>query len=91
MKRTPLRSVSRSRVLQLREYSKLRASWLDGKTCSMCGVPATEVHHSNGRTGQRLLRVWDWVAVCREHHRWIHDNPEVAKSLGALKLRKDFA
>ena len=47
-------------------------------------VPATEVHHTNGREGERLNDQEYWLAVSREGHQWIHANPELAREQGWL-------
>lgn len=50
------------------------------------GAPeATEVHHKNGRTGERLNEERDWLPVCRKAHEWIHANPSAARARGFLK------
>lgn len=51
-------------------------------------VRATEVHHTNGREGERLNDQEYWLAVSREAHQWIHANPELAKEQGWLT--KDY-
>jgi hypothetical protein len=45
---------------------------------------ATEIHHTNGRTGDRLTDESFWLAVCRQSHEWIHGNPKKSRSLGFL-------
>jgi hypothetical protein len=47
-------------------------------------VRATEVHHTNGRENERLLDRTYWMAVSREGHQWIHNNPKKARELGWL-------
>ena len=51
-------------------------------------VPATEIHHINGRENERLTDRMYWLAVSREGHQWIHANPELAKEQGWLT--KDY-
>ncbi len=41
-------------------------------------VPAIEIHHKAGRVGKLLNYSPMWLAVSREGHMWIHDNPEQA-------------
>ena len=43
-----------------------------------------EVHHKAGRHGGNYLDVTTWAAVCRDSHRWLHDNPKQAKEQGWL-------
>ena len=40
---------------------------------------ATEVHHKNGRNGTRLNDVSEFMAVCRDCHRYIHEHPKEAR------------
>ncbi len=47
-------------------------------------VPATEVHHTNGREGERLNDQKYWLGVSRKGHQWIHANPELARESGWL-------
>jgi len=51
-------------------------------------VSATEVHHRNGREGERLNDQEYWIGVSREGHQWIHSNPELAYEAGWLT--KDY-
>jgi hypothetical protein len=60
----------------------------------------TEVHHVYGRVGRLLNWKPGWLGVSKEGHRWVHANPEQARSLGFLgpvgtyndyeRARKDF-
>jgi hypothetical protein len=47
-------------------------------------VRTTEVHHTNGRENNRLLDRNYWLAVSREGHQWIHNNPKKAREQGWL-------
>jgi hypothetical protein len=94
LKRTPLKKkpykiapVSEKRKAQMREYSKLRKSFLDqNKQCQAamegCSKKATDVHHMQGRENDRLLDDTKWLAVCRVCHRKITDNAAAAISMG---------
>ena len=84
LKRTPLRRRSKKRAKQERKYSSKRADWIKGKRCAVCSNKATEVHHTNGREGNRLLDEEYWLAVCRICHRAIHEHPEWARENGYL-------
>ena len=46
---------------------------------------STDVHHVKGRIGANYLDESNWLAVSRWSHRWIHDNPKVARKLGLLQ------
>jgi hypothetical protein len=61
----------------------------DGIYCTLNGAfrfapRATEIHHKAGRYGGNYLNVTTWAAVCRDSHRWLHDNPKLAKAEGWL-------
>lgn len=45
---------------------------------------ATEVHHKSGRYGGNYLNESTWLAVCRDAHEWIHNNPSLARARGML-------
>jgi hypothetical protein len=95
MKRTPLRKVSKKRAVQNRKYSKLKKEFLEGCVCTVCldeHYPdaakirsAVDVHHKHGRVGEMLNNQLFWMAVCREHHDMIHQNPAWARENGYLK------
>jgi hypothetical protein len=47
-------------------------------------VLATEVHHRNGREGERLNDQEYWIGVSREGHQWIHSHQPEARENGWL-------
>jgi hypothetical protein len=58
---------------------------LGGVAVRMCHRQSTDVHEplSRGRGGS-ILDKRNTLAVCREHHDWIHDHPNKAHELGVL-------
>jgi hypothetical protein len=46
---------------------------------------AVEVHHTNGREGDRLNNVNFFLPVCRKCHVWIHANPKESREKGWLQ------
>lgn len=82
----PIPKRSKGFIKQARIYLQLRNIWIVGKKCEVCHGDATEVHHSRGR-GKMLLIVEWWVAVCRNCHRRIEENPEWAYENGYSFLR----
>lgn len=76
-------------------YLAIRALFLAAcHECEACafvagGYPhmAVEVHHKKGREGDLLFDVRFFMPVCREHHNFIHDNPEYAKQRGWIHSR----
>jgi hypothetical protein len=53
-------------------------------TCEFpdCKSQATDVHHKQGRIGERLRDFTKCSALCRKHHRFITDHPDWAKENG---------
>jgi len=87
MKRTPLRKVSKKYAPELRAYQKERKIFLEDKFCEYpegCVERADDVHHSQGR-GINLRKQSTWWALCRTHHDFVHQNPNIARTMGLLK------
>lgn len=75
-----LNRISKRRKLELAAYEKLKALWLPGKTCVVCGKKNPDVHHSRGRISILLLLVQYWVPLCRADHSKIDaDRPEARR------------
>ena len=84
--------VSAKRQVEMGTYGKLREAFLVVKLhCEAklvgCTTKATDVHHKAGRIGENYLKIGTWLAVCRNCHRWIEDNPEAAKELNLSESR----
>ena len=103
MKRTPLRRVSKKRSKEQRRRNKFveeelarrelceagAVIYLQGKQ-SRCSGRAVELHEPLTRArGGSILDPDNTVAVCRNCHRWIHDNPQSATELGLLKSQHE--
>lgn len=84
-----LRPLSPKRKKETRKYSDLRKEFLDDHP--QCAVfpwlPATEIHHVAGRENSRLNDTSKWLAVSRQGHDKIHNNPEWAYENGYLLLK----
>ena len=89
-----MRSATPKRAKQLKQYSEARKRFLLRPENLRCPVVAeifgraeytSEIHHMDGREGERLLDESDWLAVSRRGHEWIHANPREAKLMGWLK------
>ncbi len=52
--------------------------------------PATEIHHTRGRTGTLLLDERFWEGTCRWAHIWIGAHPAKARELGLLCAKGDW-
>jgi len=73
-------------------YSLIRKAFLiKNPICQAClegcTITAGEVHHMKGRIGPLLLDISNYLAVCRECHKIIEENPEMAKKLNLSKSR----
>lgn len=67
-------------------YTILRQSYLKNHPmCEArlpgCNLSASDIHHKHGRVGELYLDDTEYIALCRNCHRWIHDNPAKAKEL----------
>lgn len=88
--KTPIAKVSESRKDDLKEYRKLRKAFLIAHPkCQVkgCQKVSMEVHHKEGRIGEKLNDVMTFLAVCDEHHRLIEENPQWAKEQKYSKSR----
>lgn len=78
----PIPKVSAKRKIENREYTIKRLQFLaqpENQKCPITGKQTTDVHHKKGRVGSLLLDTRFWLAVSREGHRQIEENPEWAK------------
>lgn len=86
MKRSPLRRVSPKRAKQLRAYTAIRKSLINGVACKVCHKsPAVDIHHIAGRRGEMLNELINLLPVCRTCHDFIHRHPAKAREAGFLK------
>jgi hypothetical protein len=86
-KRPPIPRVSGKRAVQLREYRGIRKVYLtDHPFCEFpsCQSTATEIHHKKRRVGAMLNKTNHFMAICSEHHRWLHNKPREARHMGLL-------
>ena len=81
----PLKTESRTRRLASRIYSVKRKQFMHyHPICEFgeCFARSEECHHVHLRNGKNYLDSSTWLALCRDHHRWIHDHARKARSLG---------
>lgn len=81
----PINKVSDKRKIENLKYSVLRIEFLskpENRICPVTGWEATEIHHKKGRVGDLFLDTNFWLAVSREGHTHIEENPEWAKENG---------
>lgn len=77
--------VSKKRKVENARYSVLRTEFLskpENQKCPITGWPTTDIHHKRGRVGQLFLDTKYWVALSREGHAFVEENPEWAKENG---------
>lgn len=77
--------VGDKRKIQNLKYSAQRVVFLgkaENKICPITKWPTTDVHHKKGRIGDLLLDEKHWIALSREGHNYVEDNPEWAKENG---------
>lgn len=77
-----IKSESEKRKELNKVYLKVRAEYL--KIHPLCEFPkcthrATDIHHKAGKIGELLIDDNHFMALCRDHHRLIENNPAWAK------------
>ena len=81
----PIPKVSDKRKIDNLKYSALRIEFLGKKENRICPItkkPTTDIHHKKGRIGSLLLDTRFWIALSREGHRFVEENPIWAKENG---------
>lgn len=81
----PIAKVSQKRKIENLQYQVLRTEFLSKKENRICPItkqPTTDVHHSKGRVGSLFLDTRYWIALSREGHKKVEENPEWAKENG---------
>lgn len=89
-KRYVIPKVSKKQAKRNRQYSALAKEYKsENPLCQFPGCCrwATDVHHPQGRIGERLLNKDEFKGLCREHHTWAETHPKEAKELGLSKSR----
>ncbi len=86
---TKIKKVSDKKKLNDALYFVLRAKFLkDNPKCFVYPwLESIECHHKRGKIGKNYLDVSTFLAVSREAHRKIEDNPEWAKEMGYSESR----
>lgn len=86
----PIKHISDNMIVARRAYNKARDEYMATHTvCEFqgCNMLAEDLHHIRGRVGKYLTDASNFMAVCRYHHQWIHENDTEARKLGYLKSR----
>jgi len=77
--------VSKKRQVEQLQYQVLRTEFLskpENKICPITNLPTTDIHHKKGRVGNLYLNTQFWIALSREGHKFVEENPEWAKVNG---------
>lgn len=81
----PIKKVSEKRSVENLKYLAQRIVFLgkpENKICPITKKPTSDVHHKKGRIGSLLLDERYWVALSREGHAYVEENPKWAKENG---------
>ena len=89
-KSKPIKKVSDKKTLQDIIYKSERIKFLslpENKICPITKKPASEIHHTycGKDRAKYYLDTSTWLAVSREGHNFIHDNPKESREKGYLK------
>jgi hypothetical protein len=94
----PIPKISDKRKIDNLKYSALRIEFLgkkENKICPITKKPTTDIHHKKGRVGSLLLDTRFWIALSREGHKFVEENPIWAKengySLDRLSVQQHLA
>lgn len=82
--------ISKKRKVEMLQYSVLRIEFLSKKENQVCPItkqPTTDIHHKCGRVGSLYLDTRYWVALSREGHKFVEENPEWSKENGFSENR----
>lgn len=87
-----IKKVSVKMKSKIAMYTKARAHYLmQNPNCKAklhgCQLLASDVHHMEGRIGDRLTDSSTWIPVCRSCHIFIETHPMLSKELGLSKSR----
>lgn len=77
-----MRKVSLKMHKRLNRYRRIKAEFIEGKDCAVCGRPATQIHHARGRLGDKLFETEHFVPVCSNE---CHEEYERHEKLYACK------
>ncbi len=81
----PIPKVSAKRKVENRKYTIERLRFLaqpENLRCPITNERTTDIHHKKGRIESLLLDTRYWLAVSRNGHREIEENPDWAKEQG---------
>lgn len=84
VKKAKIKPKSDKRKVKDLQYYALRKIFLEkpeNRICPITGFETTEIHHKySGKDRDKYYLVTEtWLAVSREGHNWIHENPKEAR------------
>jgi hypothetical protein len=85
-----IKNASKKRQKENRQYTPAKKKFLQQHpVCQVegCEAPSTDLHHQKGRSGKQLLKVDDFMALCRPHHDQITEHSRQAIAAGNSKTR----
>ena len=96
LRRGEIRKVSRKQAARNREYDKVRVAVYE-RANGRCEVNASwactrrceQVHHKQGRVGDRMTDMDKMVGICFPCHEFIGRNPTIAYQNGWMLRRND--
>lgn len=86
----PINKVSAKRAVENKEYARLRRDYLEAyPVCEVveCHLPSKEIHHMQGREGDKLTDINFFLAVCPGCHMKIEKDTQWARDNGYSILR----
>lgn len=84
-KKVQIKKVSEKRKLENIIYQSERIKFLmlpENKVCPITKQQTTDIHHKKGRIGSLYLDKKYWIALSREGHKFVEENPKWAKENG---------
>lgn len=94
LKRTRIKPVSKKRAAQNREYDKIRIEVYErakgrceARAVWSCTGAVEQVHHKQGRTGDRMTDIDKMMGLCYPCHDFITKNPTIAYQNGWMLRR----
>lgn len=81
-----IKPISDKKAEELKIYREVRDKYMaNHEICEYgnCSSLANDLHHKAGR-GKETTNVKHFMAVCRNHHTYIHLNPKESRALGYL-------
>jgi hypothetical protein len=96
LRRSRIAPVSRKGAARTRAYNKLRIAVYErsGGRCEImafhgCTGQCEQVHHKQGRVGDRMTDLDKMVGICQNCHEYIGRNPRLAYEQGWMLKRND--